>query len=64
MDMSGIGMPSTKELIIVLVVMVFLFGAKKLPQLAKAIGQSIGLFKKGLTDLGEETKKLEKELQG
>jgi sec-independent protein translocase protein TatA len=39
----GLGGP---ELLIVLAVLILLFGAKKLPELAKGMGQSIKEFKK------------------
>lgn len=42
------------ELIIILVVLVLLFGPKKLPELSRAIGKSIGEFKKGRQELDEE----------
>lgn len=51
--MGDIGAP---ELLIVLVVVVFLFGATKLPDLARGAGQALRIFKaetKGLRD--EET---------
>ena len=38
------------ELIIVLVVVVLLFGARKLPDLARSIGASAKEFRKGLQD--------------
>ncbi len=39
------GVPSGWELVILLVVLVLLFGATKLPTAARAIGQSIRIFK-------------------
>ena len=45
--MFGLG---TKELIIIAGIVILLFGAKKLPELAKAIGQSIGIIRKGFND--------------
>ena len=48
--MSGIGAP---EIILVLVVLVLLFGAKKLPELARGSGRALRIFKaetKGLVD--------------
>src|SRR4051812_18887784 len=48
--MSGIGPP---EIILVLLVLVLLFGAKKLPELARGSGRALRIFKaetKGLVD--------------
>jgi len=48
--MSGIGAP---EIILVLLVLVLLFGAKKLPELARGSGRALRIFKsetKGLMD--------------
>ena len=38
------------EMLPILVVVLVLFGAKKLPELARAMGSSINMFKKGLAD--------------
>ena len=38
------------ELIIILLIIVLLFGAKKLPELAKSIGQSMKIFRETKTD--------------
>jgi sec-independent protein translocase protein TatA len=48
--------PGGWELILILVVIVLLFGAKKLPELARGIGQSIKEFKKGTKDAESEEK--------
>jgi len=42
------------EILIVLVVVMFLFGAKKLPELARSIGASAKEFKKGVEDGADE----------
>lgn len=39
---------STADLIIILVVVLLLFGAKKLPELSKSIGSSLQELRKGL----------------
>jgi sec-independent protein translocase protein TatA len=52
------GMPSMPELLIVLAIVVLLFGAKKIPDLAKGMGQGIKEFKKSMKDEAEETKSL------
>jgi len=41
-----------KELIILLVIVLIIFGPKKLPGLGRAIGQSIREFRDGVKDLG------------
>lgn len=40
----------TGELIVILVVFLLLFGAKRIPELAKSIGKGIGMFKQGLNE--------------
>lgn len=47
--MFGLGLP---ELLIILVIVVLVFGAGKLPQLGQALGSSITSFKKAR--LGED----------
>ena len=44
------GMPGITELIIILAIVFLLFGAKRLPDLAKGLGQSITNFKAGLNE--------------
>jgi sec-independent protein translocase protein TatA len=43
-------LPGGPELIIILVVLLFLFGAKKLPELARSMGQASKEFKTGLKE--------------
>jgi sec-independent protein translocase protein TatA len=45
--MGRIGLP---ELVIVLFVVILIFGANRLPQLATGIGKSIRTFKDGMKD--------------
>jgi sec-independent protein translocase protein TatA len=46
----------TQELIIILLIVFVLFGASRLPQLAKALGQSKRAFKDGLDEADEEAR--------
>jgi sec-independent protein translocase protein TatA len=39
------GIPSGQELLVILAIVVLLFGAKKIPELAKGIGKGIKNFK-------------------
>ncbi|MEX0833214.1 MAG: twin-arginine translocase TatA/TatE family subunit [Actinomycetota bacterium] len=42
------------ELIIILVIVLLLFGAKKLPEMARSLGRSSKEFKKGMADANPE----------
>lgn len=44
------GMPSGSELLLIFGIVVLLFGAKKIPDLAKSIGQGIRGFKKEMKE--------------
>jgi sec-independent protein translocase protein TatA len=48
-----LGMPSGWELMVVVLVIVLLFGASKIPALMRGMGQGIGEFKKGLREGNE-----------
>lgn len=54
------GMPSMPELLIVLAIVVLLFGAKKIPDLAKGMGKGIKDFKKAIKEDDEEPKEIAK----
>ena len=41
------------ELVIILIIILLLFGAKKLPEVARGLGRSLKAFKDGLSDSGE-----------
>lgn len=52
----GIGGLGTQELLIILAIVFVLFGASRLPQLAKALGQSKRAFREGIDEGEEEAK--------
>ncbi len=48
--------PVGPEMIIILLVLVLLFGANKIPKLARSTGQAMGEFKKGREEIEDELK--------
>ena len=58
--MGPIGMP---EMIIIFIVILLLFGAKKLPELARGIGKSMGEFKKAREEFETELHKAQDEVE-
>jgi len=48
------GMPSGTELLLVFGIIVLLFGAKKIPELAKGLGKGIKNFKSEMKEVDEE----------
>jgi len=53
----AIGGLGTPELLVIAIVIFLLFGATRLPQLAKALGQSKRAFKEGLDEGEKESRK-------
>ncbi len=58
MGLGSIGMP---ELLIILVIILLVFGAKRLPELARGLGKGIREFKDATKHVENEFKELEKE---
>ena len=56
--MFGLG---TQELVIILVIVLILFGANRLPDLARSLGSSVKEFKKGVTEVKGEDASARKE---
>ncbi len=53
--MFGIGMP---ELIVILVIVLIIFGAQRLPEIGAGIGKGIRNFKKALSEEKDENKEV------
>ncbi|MDB2224858.1 twin-arginine translocase TatA/TatE family subunit [Halorubrum ezzemoulense] len=53
------GIPAGPELLIILLVLVLLFGANKIPKLARSTGQAMGEFRKGREQVEEELKDMQ-----
>jgi sec-independent protein translocase protein TatA len=58
--MGPIGMP---EMVMIFIIILLLFGAKKLPELARGIGKSMGEFKKAREDFEREITTAETEVR-
>ena len=55
--MFGLG---TREIIILAVILVLLFGAKKIPELARSIGEAIRHIKNGFSDEKDKKDEMDK----
>ncbi len=63
-----IGSFGWQELILILLIVLLLFGAKRLPEVARSVGKALGEFKKGTKEtkkeLEEEEEKKEEDISG
>ena len=58
--MFGLGY---QELLLILVIVLILFGAQRLPDLARSLGSSVKEFKKGVNELKDDTASAQKKAQ-
>jgi sec-independent protein translocase protein TatA len=54
-----LGMPGPWEIILIVLVLLLIFGGRKIPELMKGLGQGMKEFKKATKDEPEEEKKEE-----
>ena len=52
--------PGMGEMVIILIIVIVLFGANRIPQLAKGMGESIRNFKQGMAETEAEDEKKDK----
>lgn len=60
MNMIFAWAPGLPEILIILVVVLLLFGGKKIPELMKGMGKGIKEFKKGVSDGDDNNNEKEK----
>ncbi len=53
------GIASPSHLIIILVLLLLMFGAKRIPELARGLGEGMREFKKGTSELGGDEQRQE-----
>jgi sec-independent protein translocase protein TatA len=51
--MLGIGFPGIMELLVILVIVVVIFGARRLPEIGSGLGNAIKNFRSGLSGKDE-----------
>jgi len=56
------GIPGGPELLIIVGIAVLLFGANKIPKLARSMGEASGEFKKGRQELEEELEDVQQDV--
>jgi sec-independent protein translocase protein TatA len=64
MHMLAFGAPGPSEWVLILVIVLVLFGAKKLPELARSLGQSMNEFRKAREDFDKELHAAGNEIKG
>lgn len=59
----ALGMPGFQEWILILLIVLVLFGAKRLPELARSLGQSMNEFRKAKDEFEREIHKSAEEIE-
>jgi len=58
------GMPGPMEIIVIFAVLCLLFGVKKIPTMARSLGQSLSSFKVGQAEGKRMLREMEEDLKG
>jgi sec-independent protein translocase protein TatA len=61
--MFALGAPGWQEILLVLIIVLILFGAKRLPELARSLGQSMNEFRKAKDEFDRELHKSAHDLE-
>lgn len=60
--LAFITLPGGFEMMVILMVIVLLFGAAKIPQLARSSGQALGEFKRGREEIEDEIERAQDDI--
>lgn len=60
MSLAGIGVPG---LVLILIVVLLIFGPKKLPELARSVGKSAREFQKGIKGVQDDLADIKKDVE-
>jgi sec-independent protein translocase protein TatA len=63
MNMFALVIPGPTEWVVILVIVLVLFGAKKLPELARGLGQGLNEFRKARDEFGKELQQAAQEVK-
>jgi sec-independent protein translocase protein TatA len=64
MNMLAFGTPGPSEWMLILIIVLVLFGAKKLPELARGVGQSLNEFRKVRDEFDRELQEAANHVKG
>jgi sec-independent protein translocase protein TatA len=64
MNTFAMVMPGPTEWVLILAIVLVLFGAKKLPELARGLGQGMNEFRKAREEFGKELQQAAQDLKG
>ncbi|MGJ8697232.1 MAG: Sec-independent protein translocase subunit TatA/TatB [Verrucomicrobiaceae bacterium] len=63
LPIAFLGTLGTQEMVLIFLILLLLFGAKKLPQLARGVGKSVGEFRKAREEFEDEIRKGAEDLE-